>query len=74
MVPENVAQAANFFQPGGRLHGCPKIVAANPSRTRILGNFRFDYEASAVDCYGKYPGWDRHLSKPNMEIECDPQA
>jgi len=39
-----------------------------------LGNFRFDYEASAVDSYGKYPGWDRHLSKPNMEIECDPQA
>ena len=38
MVPENVAQAANFFQPGGRLPGCPKIVAANPSRTRILGN------------------------------------
>jgi pimeloyl-ACP methyl ester carboxylesterase len=74
IIPENVAQAVNFFQPDGRLHGCPKIVAANPSRTRMLGNFRFDYEASPVDCYGKYPWWDRYLSKPHTEIECDPQV
>jgi surfactin synthase thioesterase subunit len=42
IIPENVAQAVNLFQADGRLHGCPKIVAANPSRMRILVNFRFD--------------------------------
>jgi hypothetical protein len=27
-----------------------------------------------VDCYEKYPWWDRHLSKPHTEMECDPQV
>ena len=74
IIPANVAQAVNFFQPDGRLHGRPKIVAADPSRTRILGNNRFDYKASPVNCYGKYPWWDRYLSKAHTEIECDPKV
>lgn len=74
VIPSNVAQAANFYQPDGRLHGRAEIRAADPSRTRIIGNFRYDYKTNPVNCYGKYPWWDRYLSKPHTEIECDPQV
>jgi len=74
IIPSNVAQAANFYQPDGRPHGRAEIRAADPSRTRIIGNFRFDYEAHPVACYGDYSWWDRYLSKTHTEIECDPQV
>jgi hypothetical protein len=74
IIPSNVAQAANFYQPDGRPHGRAEIRAADPSRTRIIGNFRFDYAAHPVACYGDYSWWDRYLSKPHTEIECDPQV
>jgi hypothetical protein len=74
VIPPNVAQAANFYQPDGRPHGRSEIKAADPSRTRIIGNFGFDYKARPVTCYGDYPWWDRYLSKPHTEIECDPQV
>ena len=73
-IPANVAQAANFYQPYGWLHGRAEIRAADPARTHIIGNFRFDYKTNPVHCYGKYPWWDRYLSKPHTEIECDPQV
>jgi hypothetical protein len=74
LIPSNVEAAANFYQPYGRLHGRAEIRAADPSRTRILGNYRFDYKTKPVDCYGDYPWWDRHLTKAHTEIECDPQV
>ena len=74
VIPSNVAQAANFYQPDGRPHGRSEIKAADPSRTRIIGNFGFDYKVRPVTCYGDYPWWDRHLSKAHTEIECDPQV
>src|ERR1700733_4989475 len=74
VIPSNVVQAANFYQPDGHLHGLPEIRAADPSRTRIIGNFRFDYKAHPVDCYADYSWWDRDLSKTHTEIECDPQV
>lgn len=74
LIPSNVEAAANFYQPYGRLHGRAEIRAADPSRTRIIGNYRFDYKAKPVDCYGDYPWWDRHLTKAHTEIECDPQV
>src|ERR1700683_2728247 len=74
VIPSNVAQAANFYQPDGPPHGRSEIKAADPSRTRIIGNFGFDYKVRPVTCYGDYPWWDRHLSKPHTEIECDPQV
>jgi hypothetical protein len=73
-IPSNVAQAANFYQPDGRPRGRAEIRAADPARTHIIGNFRFDYKAHPVNCYGDYPWWDRYLSKPHTEIECDPQV
>jgi hypothetical protein len=74
VIPSNVAQAANFYQPGGHPHGRAEIRAADPSHTRIIGNFRLDYKAHPVNCYGDYPWWDRYFSKPHTEIECDPEV
>ncbi|MGB8476633.1 MAG: hypothetical protein WCE61_21325 [Candidatus Acidiferrum sp.] len=71
VIPANVAQAVNFYQLDGFLHGLPKIHAANPTRTRILGNFRFDYKSKPLTC-GQYPWWDRAFMKPHIQIECDP--
>ena len=64
-------QAANFYQPHGLVHGEQKIRAADPARTRIIGNFRFDYAASSLNCV-KYPWYDRIFVKPHTQIECDP--
>jgi hypothetical protein len=71
VIPANVAQAINFYQLDGMLHGQPQIRAANPARTRILGNFRSDYKAKTLSC-GQYPWWDRLFMKPHIQIECDP--
>lgn len=72
VIPANVEQAVNFYQPHGWLHGESHIRAADPERTKILGNFRFDYSKDPVDCYAAYPWWDRHLATAHTEIECDP--
>jgi hypothetical protein len=70
-IPANVAQAANFYQSNGLLRGHHDIRAADAARTRIIGNFRFDYEKSPLNC-AKYPWYDRMLVKPHTQIECDP--
>jgi hypothetical protein len=70
-IPANVAQAANFYQPHGLIRGHHDIRAADAARTRIIGNFRFDYEASSLKC-AEYPWYDRLFVKPHTQIECDP--
>ncbi|MGA2095594.1 MAG: hypothetical protein ABSH39_04790 [Candidatus Acidiferrum sp.] len=71
LIPANVSQAVNFYQLDGFLHGQPEIRAANPARTRILGNFRSDYKDKPMTC-GQYPWWNRLFMKPHIQIECDP--
>jgi hypothetical protein len=71
VIPANVAQAANFYQPDGFVHGRPQIRAADPTRTQIIGNFRFDYKANPIHCE-RYPWYDRLFMKSHIEIECDP--
>ena len=44
VIPPNVGQAVNFYQPDGIVHGRSQIRAADPARTEILGNFRYDYK------------------------------
>ncbi len=73
VIPSNVGQAINFYQPHGIVHGRTKIHAADPARTEILGNFRYDYKARPVRCEG-YPWFDNILVKAHTEIECDPQV
>jgi hypothetical protein len=70
VIPANVAQAINFYQSDGLLHGRPAIRAADPNRTQILGNFREDYAAKPIRC-DAYPWWDRIFMKSHIEIECD---
>jgi hypothetical protein len=71
IIPANVVQAVNFYQTHGHLRGQPRIRAADPTRTHIIGNFRFDYDQSAYTCT-KYPWYDRVFSKAHTQIECDP--
>jgi hypothetical protein len=73
LIPANVAEAVNFYQLDGLLHGQRQIVAADPSRTQILGNFQFDYKNNPVNCDG-YPWYARMFMKPHIEIESDPKV
>jgi pimeloyl-ACP methyl ester carboxylesterase len=74
LIPANVSEAVNFYQPDSVLHGRPEIRAADPRRTRILGNFRFDYKTNPVSCSDHYPWLVRHFARPHAEIECDPSV
>ncbi|MGA8220922.1 MAG: hypothetical protein WB780_04650 [Candidatus Acidiferrales bacterium] len=73
VIPSNVAQAVNFYQPDGPLHGRAQIRAADPARTQIIGNYRFDYKGSSLTCE-QYPWWDRYFVKAHTQIECDPKV
>jgi len=73
VIPPNVAEAINFYQPDGMLHGRSTIMAADPSRTRIIGNLRFQYEREPAECR-PYPWYDRLLFKGHTAIECDPRV
>jgi hypothetical protein len=72
-IPPNVAEAANFYQRNGLLHGLKQIRAADASRTRILGNFQIDYKTNTIDCEG-YPWYARMFMRPHIEIESDPSV
>ncbi|HEV2197452.1 MAG TPA: hypothetical protein VGR55_17830 [Candidatus Acidoferrum sp.] len=73
MIPANVSQAANFYQPDGLLRGRPEIRPADGARTQIIGNFRFNYKILPVSC-PLYPWFDRLFMKSHVEIECDPRV
>lgn len=73
MIPANVSQAANFYQPDGLFRGRPEIRPTDAARTQIIGNFRFDYKVLPVTC-PFYPWFDRLFMKSHVEIECDPRV
>ncbi len=73
LIPANVAEAINLYQLDGLLHGRPEISAADPLRTRILGNFKFDYKTKSANCDG-YPWFARTFMRPHIEIESDPKV
>lgn len=73
VIPANVHQAVNFYQTHGWLHGRRKIVAADPSRTQILGNFLCDYTTEPSG-FNDYPWLARHFMKGHIEIESDPEV
>jgi hypothetical protein len=73
LIPANVAQAVNFYQLNGLLHGQRQIKAVDGLRTKILGNFRFDYATKPVNTDG-YPWYARVFMKPHIEIESDPRV
>ena len=71
VIPANVAEAVNFYQPHGILHGRQQITAADPDRTAILGNYLVDYRKNPVECPGA-PWAERFLIPDHMQSECDP--
>ncbi len=71
IIPANVAEAVNYYQNGGMLHGCSRITAEDESRTKILGNFRFQYHGIPAECQ-QYPWYERLLIKGHIAIDCDP--
>jgi pimeloyl-ACP methyl ester carboxylesterase len=72
VIPDNVAQAANFYQPHGLVHGRAQITAADPSKTQILGNYLVDYRKQPVDCRGA--SWLDHVTPSHAQSECDPHV
>jgi hypothetical protein len=73
VIPANVADAINFYQPQGPLHGRPAIIASDPKVTTILGNVRFVYGHAQVDCRN-YNWFARTFNRPHHEIENDAQV
>jgi pimeloyl-ACP methyl ester carboxylesterase len=71
IIPDNVAEAVNFYQPHGILHGRAKITAADPAKTDILGNYRIDYRKNPVACTDE-SRVERFLTPGHMQSECDP--
>lgn len=72
IIPDNVSEAINFYQTHGLIHGRRQIVAANPEKTDILGNYLVDYRKHPVSC--PQASWtDRLLTPSHMQSECDPR-
>jgi pimeloyl-ACP methyl ester carboxylesterase len=72
-IPSNVADAINFYQSGGPLHGRAQIFAADPDHTNIIGNFHMTYKNHPIKC-DNYPWYARTFNKPHHEIENDPRV
>ena len=73
VIPDNVAEAVNFYQPHGLIHGRAEIRAADSSKTEILGNYLTDYKKQPVLCTG-YPWHNRIFTPGHMQSECDPKV
>jgi hypothetical protein len=73
LIPANVAQAINLYELDGMLHGRAEILAADPQRTKILGNIRFDYKTRSANCKD-YPWFARMFMRPHIEMESDPKV
>jgi len=72
-IPVSVAKAVNFYERQGLTPGEPNIVAADPTRTKILGNFHLKYDDHPINC-DNYKWLPRMLNKPHHEIENDPRV
>ncbi len=73
VIPANVAEAINFYQTKGFIHGRRRIIAADRARTAVLGNFQLEYRTEPAECRA-YPWYNRLLFKGHTSIECDPRV
>src|SRR5215469_7874616 len=73
VIPPNVHQAVNYYQTHGWVRGRRRIVAQDPSRTKILGNFLLSYDRDPVTC-NNFPWYDYIVTKTHVETECDPKV
>lgn len=72
IIPSNVRTAANFYQRHWfTIRGEDKIEAADPQRTRILGNFEYEYPLWKV--YTWPESWPRRIfGGAHARMEADP--
>lgn len=74
IIPSNVRSAANLYQRNGRfIRGPEQIRAGDPSRTRILGNWGFDYRHSNIDI-SDLPWYKTFLRKDHARMDRDPEV
>ena len=73
-IPANVSEAMNFYQPHGFFHGRRKIVAVDPKRTEILGNYRFEYAKNSVDCPASFSKYEMFFARGHIQMDCDPKV
>lgn len=72
LIPSNVAHAANLFQSDGIfIRGEPEIRAEDPQKTKILGNFRFDYHDKKIDL-SDVPWFKKAFRVAHTKMEHDP--
>ncbi len=71
-IPDNVAEAVNFYQPHGLIHGQRLITPVDPIKTEILGNILIDYRKHPVECTG-ISWFDRYITPSHAESQCDPR-
>ena len=65
VIPANVAQALNFYQTRGLVHGCRMVRPMDANRTKILGNLEFEYAAQPAGC-STYSWLTATSSRPTM--------
>jgi hypothetical protein len=76
-LPPNVRNAVNLFQTDGWfLDGEHPIEASDPSRTRILGNWRFDYSRppGSEIFLADVPWWKLAFRIPHARMDRDPEV
>ena len=72
VIPDNVAEAVNYHQPHGMIHGRAQITAADPAKTQILGNYLYDYRKHPIQCPNASV-FDRVFTPDHAQSECDPK-
>lgn len=75
-VPPNVRAAVNLYQNDSWfINGAKRIVAEDPSKTRILGNHRFYYPRGKPV---EWPEWEtplrKYWMKGHLKMEYDPEV
>ena len=72
VIPDNVRSAANLFQRNGKIiRGEPSIRAQNPEKTKIIGNFQFDYSNRNIDL-SDVPWHKKLLRADHSRMNLDP--
>ena len=74
LIPPNVRAAANLYQDNGTIiRGEAPIRAADAGRTRILGNFRFDYSNLDIDL-SHLPWYKTIARRAHAKMDRDPRV
>lgn len=74
VIPANVAAAVNLYQRSGRIiRGPERIRAESAERTRILGNYRYDYRDSKIDI-SDLPWYKTILRNDHARMDRDPKV